>query len=75
MKQYLQRLLALALAMVLALSTVPEIPAQAASDTVPGKVALVSIESPGYHKITINWKGTTGASQYHIYYRRGGETK
>jgi L,D-peptidoglycan transpeptidase YkuD (ErfK/YbiS/YcfS/YnhG family) len=75
MKQYLQRLLALALAMVLALSTVPKIPAQAASDTVPGKVALVSIESPGYHKITINWKGTTGASQYHIYYRREGETK
>ena len=75
MKQYLQRLLALALAMVLALSTVPGISAQAASNTVPGKVALVSIESPGYHKITINWKGTTGASQYHIYYRREGETK
>ena len=75
MKNYLQRLFALALVLVLILTAVPGMPAQAASDTIPEKVELVSISSPGYHKITINWKRAAGASQYHIYYKREGETK
>ena len=75
MKNYLQRLFALALVLVLILTAVPGMPAQAASDTIPEKVELVSISSPGYHKITINWKRAAGASQYHIYYKRVGETK
>ena len=75
MKCLWKRLFALALALILMLCAVPEIPVQAASDTIPDKVELVSISSPGYHKITINWKRAAGASQYHIYYKREGETK
>lgn len=75
MKTGLQRLFATALALVLVLSTVPEIPAQAASDVVPGKVVLASISSPGYHQITIKWKRASNATHYLIYYKKEGAKK
>ena len=75
MKSYLQRLFALALVLVLILCAVPEIPVQAASDIVPGKVALVSVSSPGYHQITIKWKKAANATHYVIYYKAEGVKK
>ena len=75
MKSYLQRLFALALVLVLILCAVPGMPAQAASDIVPGKVALVSVSSPGYHQITIKWKKAANATHYVIYYKAEGVKK
>lgn len=52
------------------LNTVIE--AEAATSTKPGKVTLKSIKATGYNKIRINWKKTTGATHYRIYYKTPG---
>lgn len=42
---------------------------EAAVSTKPGKVVLKSIKATSYNRIRINWKKTTGATHYRIYYK------
>lgn len=48
------------------------IDAEAATSTQPGKVPLKSVKAVSYNKIRINWKKTTGATHYRIYYKTPG---
>lgn len=47
----------------------------AAKKPTPGTVTLTKISSPAYNKVTINWKKTSGATHYKIYYRKAGTKK
>ncbi len=40
----------------------------AAKKITPNTVTLTKISSPAYNKVTINWKKTSGATDYKIYY-------
>lgn len=47
----------------------------AAKKPTPGATTLTKISSPAYNKVTINWKKTSGATHYKIYYRKAGTKK
>ena len=47
----------------------------AAKKVTPKTVTLTKISSPAYNKVTINWKKTSGATHYKIYYRKAGTKK
>ena len=74
MKKRLKRsflMLFLAIMMITMLPT----SAFAASTTTPGKVTLTKVSSSAYNKITINWKKTSNATNYVIYYKKSGASK
>lgn len=41
----------------------------------PGKVTLSKISAPSYNKISIQWKKTSNATHYKIYYKKTGTSK
>ena len=47
----------------------------AAKKPTPGATTLTKVSSPAYNKVTINWKKTSGATDYKIYYRKSGTKK
>lgn len=47
----------------------------AAKKPTPGATTLTKVSSPAYNKVTINWKKTSGATHYKIYYRKAGAKK
>ena len=48
-----------------------------AADTAgkPGKVALTSVSSDAYNRITVSWKKVRGATSYRVYYRASNASK
>ena len=63
------------LAFILAALVLCPVSASAASKKTPGKVSLQKISSSAYNKITINWKKTSNATHYKIYYKPYGGKK
>ena len=47
----------------------------AAKKPTPGATTLTKVSSSAYNKVTINWKKTSGATDYKIYYRKSGTKK
>lgn len=74
MKKKIKHLLVVLFALTM-LTTLPSTVFAATPKTVPGKVALTKISSPAYNKITINWKKTTNATAYNVYYKKAGTSK
>ena len=73
MKKKLKRsflMLFLAIMMITILPT-----SASAASTTPGKVTLTKVSSSAYNKITINWKKTSNATNYVIYYKKSGASK
>lgn len=75
MKKKLKRsILMLFLAMIM-ITILPTSASAATSKTTPGKVTLTKVSSSAYNKITINWKKTSNATNYVIYYKKSGASK
>lgn len=74
MKKKLKRSI-LMLFWVIMMITILPTSASAASNPVPGKTDLTKISSSAYNKITINWKKTSNATNYVIYYKKSGASK
>ena len=47
----------------------------AAKKPTPGATTLTKVSSSAYNKVTINWKKTSGATDYKIYHRKSGTKK
>ena len=63
------------LAFILAALVLCPVSASAASKKTPGKVSLQKISSSAYNKINIQWKKTSNATHYKIYYKPYGGKK
>ena len=63
------------LAFILAALVLCPVSASAASKKTPGKVSLQKISSSAYNKINIQWKKTSNATHYKIYYKPYGGNK
>ena len=73
MKKKLKRSI---LMLFLAIMMITILPTSAsAASTTPGKVTLTKVSSSAYNKITINWKKTSNATNYVIYYKKSGASK
>lgn len=73
--KYLHVLLAFILAAVLFVPSALQMSPDAASKKTPGKVSLQKISSSAYNKINIQWKKTSNATHYKIYYKPYGGKK
>ena len=72
-KKYLHCLLAFLAAALIFIPTMLQVRPQAAS--APGKTTLTKITATDYNKIKIQWKKTSGATNYIVYYRKHGTSK
>lgn len=74
MKKKLKRSILMLFLAIMMITILPT-SASAASTTTPGKVTLTKVSSSAYNKITINWKKTSNATNYVIYYKKSGASK
>lgn len=62
-------------AFIMSVALMAPVTVNAAKKVTPKTVTLTKISSPAYNKVTINWKKTSGATHYKIYYRKAGTKK
>lgn len=62
-------------AFIMSIALMAPVTVNAAKKITPKTVTLTKISSPAYNKVTINWKKTSGATHYKIYYRKAGTKK
>ena len=72
-KKHFYTLLALLAAVMISFPLLLQLKPQAAST--PGKTTLTKITATDYNKIKIQWKKTSGATNYIVYYRKHGTSK
>ena len=72
-KKHFYTLLALLAAVMISFPLLLQLKPQAAST--PGKTTLTKITATDYNKIRIQWKKTSGATNYIVYYRKHGTSK
>ena len=72
-KKHFYTLLALLAAVMISFPLFLQLKPQAAS--APGKTTLTKITATDYNKIKIQWKKTSGATNYIVYYRKHGTSK
>ena len=63
------------LAFIMTITLISPVTVNAAKKVTPKTVTLTNVSSPAYNKVTINWKKTSGATHYKIYYRKAGTKK
>ena len=62
-------------AFIMSVALMASVTVNAAKKVTPKTVTLTKVSSPAYNKVTINWKKTSGATHYKIYYRKAGTKK
>lgn len=62
-------------AFIMSIALMAPVTVNAAKKVTPKTVTLTKVSSPAYNKVTINWKKTSGATHYKIYYRKAGTKK
>ena len=75
MKKKLKRSILMLFLAIMMITILPTSASAATNKTSPGKVTLTKVSSSAYNKITINWKKTSNATNYVIYYKKSGASK